>query len=256
MFTYVDADPQRLSFAQLMEDYLFWLPKYQEIELNQLEFKRVLFGFFPSYKQNPLQTPWDRILQVGDSSGMQSPLSFGGFGAMVRHLPRLTHGIDEALRNDLLSKEHLRSLQPYQPNLSVTWLFQKSMSVAVNQQIESDRINYLLGVTFTAMEKLGDRVLYPFLQDVVQFIPLAQTMLAMSIADPVLVLKIMQQVGIPTLLDWLKHYLGLGAYSFLNQIGQKIEPTIANLLPEQQYQWQRQIDAWYYGSGGDYQSKD
>ena len=252
MFTYVDADPQRPSFAQLMEDYLFWLPKYQEIELSQLEFQRVLFGFFPSYKQNPLQTPWDRILQVGDSSGMQSPLSFGGFGAMVRHLPRLTAGIDRALRHDLLSKASLRSLQPYQPNLSVTWLFQKSMSVAVNQQIESDRINYLLGVTFTAMEKLGDRVLYPFLQDVVQFVPLAQTMVAMSIADPVLVLKIMQQVGIPTLLDWLKHYLGLGAYSFLNQLGQKIEPAIVNLLPEQEYQWQRQLDAWHYGSGGDY----
>jgi lycopene cyclase CruP len=253
MFTYVDADPQRPSFAELMEDYLFWLPKYQEIELAQLEFQRVLFGFFPSYKQNPLQTPWDRILQVGDSSGMQSPLSFGGFGALVRHLPRLTDGIDTALRSDLLAKENLRSLQPYQPNLSVTWLFQKSMSVAVNQQIESDRINYLLGVTFNAMEKLGDRVLYPFLQDVVQFMPLAQTMLSMSIADPVLVLKIMQQVGIPTLLDWLKHYLGLGAYSFLNQIGQRVEPAIANLLPEQKYQWQRQIDAWYYGSGGDYE---
>lgn len=102
---------------------------------------------------------------------MQSPLSFGGFGALVRHLPRLTDGIDTALRSDLLAKENLRSLQPYQPNLSVTWLFQKSMSVAVNQQIESDRINYLLGVTFNSMEKLGDRVLYPFLQDVVQFIP-------------------------------------------------------------------------------------
>lgn len=253
MFTYVDADPKRPSFAELMEDYLFWLPKYQEIELNQLEFQRVLFGFFPSYKQNPLQTPWDRILQVGDSSGMQSPLSFGGFGAMVRHLPRLTKGIDTALRSDLLAKENLRSLQPYQPNLSVIWLFQKSMSVAVNQQIESDRINYLLGVTFNSMEKLGDRVLYPFLQDVVQFIPLAQTMLAMSIADPVLVLKIMQQVGISTLFDWLKHYLGLGAYSFLNQIGRRLEPAIGNLLPEQKYQWQRQIDAWYYGSGGDYE---
>ncbi|MCL1491653.1 MAG: FAD-binding oxidoreductase [Pseudanabaena sp. Salubria-1] len=253
MFTYVDADPQRPSFAELMEDYLFWLPKYQEIELAQLDFQRVLFGFFPSYKQNPLQTPWDRILQVGDSSGMQSPLSFGGFGALVRHLPRLTDGIDTALRSDLLAKENLRSLQPYQPNLSVTWLFQKSMSVAVNQQIESDRINYLLGVTFNSMEKLGDRVLYPFLQDVVQFIPLARTMLAMSIADPVLVLKIMQQVGIPTLLDWLKHYLGLGAYSFLNQIGQRVEPAITNLLPEQKYQWQRQIDAWHYGSGGDYE---
>lgn len=252
MFTYVDADPQRPSFAQLMEEYLFWLPKYQEIELNQLQFERVLFGFFPSYKQNPLQTPWDRILQVGDSSGMQSPLSFGGFGSMVRHLPRLTNGINAALHGNWLSKQDLRSLQPYQPNLSVTWLFQKSMSVAVTQQIESDRINYLLGVTFAAMEKLGDRVLYPFLQDVVQFVPLAQTMFAMSIADPVLVLKIMQQVGIPTLLDWLKHYLSLGAYSFLNQIGQRVEPAIANLLPEQQYQLQRHIEAWQYGAGGDY----
>ncbi|MBD2176226.1 FAD-binding oxidoreductase [Pseudanabaena sp. FACHB-1998] len=254
MFTYVDADPLRPSFAQLMEDYLFWLPKYQEVELKQIQFERVLFGFFPSYKQNPLQTPWDRILQVGDSSGMQSPLSFGGFGAMVRHLPRLTMGIEAALGGDLLAKENLRSLQPYQPNLSVTWLFQKSMSVAVNQQIESDRINYLLGVTFTAMEKLGDQVLYPFLQDVVQFIPLAKTMLAMSIADPVLVLKIMQQVGFGALLDWLKHYFNLGAYSFLNQIGDRLEPAIANLLPEQQYQLNRKIEAWYYGSGGDYES--
>jgi len=253
MFTYVDADPQRPSFAQLMEDYLFWLPKYQEIELPQLQFERVLFGFFPSYQNNPLQTPWDRILQVGDSSGMQSPLSFGGFGSMVRHLSRLTDSLDAALQGDWLSQADLRSLQPYQPNLSVTWLFQKSMSVAVNQKIESDRINYLLGVTFTAMEKLGDRVLYPFLQDVVQFVPLAQTMLAMSIADPVLVLKIMQQVGIVTLIDWLKHYLSLGTYSFLNQVSQQVKPAIANLLPEQQYQLQRQIDAWKYGSGGDYQ---
>ena len=252
MFTYVDADPQRPSFAQLMEDYLFWLPKYQEIELQQLKFERVLFGFFPSYKQNPLQTPWNRILQVGDSSGMQSPLSFGGFGAMMRHLPRLTNGIDAALTGDWLTKTDLRSLQPYQPNLSVTWLFQKSMSVAINQQVESDRINHLLSVTFTEMEKLGDRVLYPFLQDVVQFIPLAKTMLAMSIADPVLVFKIMQQVGILTLLDWMKHYLGLGTYSFLNQISEQIKPAIANLLPEQQYQGQRQIYAWHYGSGGDY----
>ena len=66
----------------------------------------------------------------------------------------------------------------------------------------------------------------------------------------------MQQVGIATLLDWLKHYLGLGAYSFLNQLGQKVEPAIANFLPEQQYQWQRQLDAWHYGSGGDYEMKE
>ena len=35
--------------------------------------------------------------QVGDASGIQSPLSFGGFGALTRHLPRLQTAIAEAL---------------------------------------------------------------------------------------------------------------------------------------------------------------
>jgi len=36
--------------------------------------------------------------QVGDASGIQSPLSFGGFGAMTRHLRRLTDAVSEAVQ--------------------------------------------------------------------------------------------------------------------------------------------------------------
>jgi len=35
--------------------------------------------------------------QVGDASGIQSPLSFGGFGALTRHLHRLQAAVSEAL---------------------------------------------------------------------------------------------------------------------------------------------------------------
>ena len=41
--------------------------------------------------QGLFQTPYP-LLQVGDASGIQSPVSFGGFGSMTRHLGRLTHG--------------------------------------------------------------------------------------------------------------------------------------------------------------------
>jgi hypothetical protein len=61
--------------------------------------------------------PWSRILPIGDSAGGQSPVSFGGFGAMIRHLKRLTFGIDEALKVDSLDKNALALLQPYQPNI-------------------------------------------------------------------------------------------------------------------------------------------
>lgn len=32
-------------------------------------------------------------LQFGDASGIQSPVSFGGFGSLTRHLGRLSNGI-------------------------------------------------------------------------------------------------------------------------------------------------------------------
>lgn len=63
-----------------------------------------------AYRESPLQTPFDRILQVGDAAGIQSPLSFGGFGALCRHLPRLETAISEALEQDLLTAEDLSHL--------------------------------------------------------------------------------------------------------------------------------------------------
>lgn len=249
LFTYLDADRDRFSLESLFDDYFNLLPEYQNIDLEQLEFVRALFGFFPCYRQSPLTLEWNRILPVGDSSGSQSPLSFGGFGAMVRHLKRLTNGIDEALRCEMLDRSALSLLQPYQPNLSVTWLFQRSMSVGINQKVDPDQITQLLVTVFAEMQQLGEPVLKPFLQDVVQFIPLSQTLLKTGILHPALVLKIIPHVGIFALLDWMLHYFNLASYTALYAIAHHFK---LSLPPTQQYVWNRWIDAWQYGSGNDY----
>ncbi|YAF94122.1 MAG: FAD-dependent oxidoreductase [Nodularia sp. CChRGM 3473] len=252
LFTYMDAHPQRLSLEALFAEYLRLLPEYQGVKLSQLQFQRALFGFFPTYRQSPLKTPWNRILTVGDSSGNQSPLSFGGFGAMVRHLKRLTFGIDEALQTNQLSANALQLLQPYQPNMTVTWLFQKAMSVGVNQQIPPDQINQLLTAVFQEMQQLGTPVLKPFLQDVVQFGGLTQTLLKTGLSHPGLIAKIIPQVGLGSLLDWMLHYGNLGIYTALFKLNPMLETWINNQSSEQQYYWHRLIDAWKYGSGADY----
>ncbi|WP_017318416.1 FAD-dependent oxidoreductase [Mastigocladopsis repens] len=251
LFTYMDTAPQRLRLEALFEEYLRLMPKYQGVELSQLTFKRALFGFFPSYR-HPLKTPWSRILPVGDSSGSQSPLSFGGFGAMVRHLQRLTLGVHEALQTDQLSAKALALLQPYQPSLAATWLFQRAMSVGINQKIDPDQINQLLSAVFQQMQQLGEPVLKPFLQDVVQFPALTQTLIKTFLTHPGLVIKVIPHVGLATLLDWIVHYGNLGIYSFLFWLSQILEPWKKNLPSIQKYYWNRWSDGWKYGSGGDY----
>lgn len=251
LFTYLDAHPDRFDLRFLFEEYLRLLPTYQQIELAQLNFHRCLFGCFPAYRDSPLKTPWARVLFVGDSSGSQSPVSFGGFGAMIRHLSRLTDGIVMAINADVLSADDLQLLQPYQPNIAVTWMFQKAMSVGIDRQLDPDRINILLAAVFRSMQTLGDDVLRPFLQDVVQFPALTRTLLQTSIADPVAVLPVLPHVGIVTLLDWLINYINLGTYSAIYPLSGVILALIDRLPPPQQYRYHQYLQAIKYGTGKD-----
>jgi len=146
MFSYLDAELNRPSLEYFMSEYLRLLPQYQDIELSDLDFQRFLFGFFPAYRQSPLRIPFDRLLAIGDSNGGQSPVSFGGFGSIVRHLKRLTLGVEEALQTNSLQKNDLALIQTYQPNISVTWLFQKTMSVGISQKAQPNQINDLMNV--------------------------------------------------------------------------------------------------------------
>merc|ERR1719354_40269 len=101
---------ERPDLLTLMEDYWDLLPIYQPSISDpetDLDVKRVLFAFFPTYRDSPLKPAWDRILAVGDASGIQSPLSFGGFGALTRHLGRISNAVCDSLEHDCLSKEEL-----------------------------------------------------------------------------------------------------------------------------------------------------
>ena len=256
LFTYLDADRRRFSLESLFDEYFRLLPEYQAIDLTQLKFQRALFGFFPCYRDSPLRSTWNRILPAGDSSGSQSPLSFGGFGAMLRHLERLVTGIDAALQADLLDRAALSWLQPYQPNLSVTWLFQKTMSVGLDQTIAPNQINQLLADVFQTMQTLGEPTLKPFLQDVIQCLPLSKTLTKTAFTHPGLIAQIIPQVGLLTLLDWLGHYANLAGYAVLDATGRSLQRWIDRLPLPQHYYWQRRLEAWKYGSGGDYKKEE
>ncbi|WVY89894.1 hypothetical protein V8G54_035408 [Vigna mungo] len=236
MFTYVEPQPGSPKLEELLEEYWDLMPEYQ-----------ATLG-------SPLPASFNRVLQFGDASGIQSPVSFGGFGSLTRHLGRLSAGIHEAIDGDYLDSYNLSLLNPYMPNLSASWLFQRAMSAKKQSNVPADFINELLYSNFSCMQvRLGDPVLRPFLQDVVQFGPLSKTLGLVMLTNPQIIPSIFKQVGVPVLVDWLKHFVGLGYYTFLSTFADPIVRPLVHTLPSKMsFQLKRHLEAWKYGAGLDY----
>ncbi|XP_058774263.1 uncharacterized protein LOC131648529 [Vicia villosa] len=122
-----------------------------------------------------------------------------------------------------------------------------------SDDVPGDFINELLYANFRCMQRLGDPVLRPFLQDAVQFGPLSKTLGLVMLTRPQILPSIFKQVGIPVLLDWFRHFLMLGYYTFLATFVDPIVRPLINTLPSKtSFQWKRHLEAWKYGSGLDY----
>jgi len=261
MFTYMDADENRPSLLELFEDYWKLLPIYQPSVKNpesDLDIKRILFAYFPTYRDSPLKPESSRVLAVGDASGIQSPLSFGGFGALTRHLGRVGGAISEALENDVLHKDDLSQINAYQPNLSAAWMFQKAMSVKMGQTVDPDFVNRLLATNFKVMDEMGPKTMRPFLQDVVKFDGLVGSLARSFAADPVFMPQIVATVGIPELVKWMGHLGNMGLYSLLDSTASPVlKPLVDKYVTDsrERFKWMRRMESWKYGSGNDYKSE-
>lgn len=257
MFTYLDADEKRPTLTTLMDDYWKLLPYYQpsiKDPENDLDVKRVLFAFFPTYRDSPLQPMWSRVLAVGDASGIQSPLSFGGFGALTRHLGRLSDGISEALEADCLHKDDLAEINAYTPNLSAAWMFQKAMSVRMGQNVDPKFMNRLLATNFDLMDQMGIDTIKPFLQDVIRIDGLVGSLSRSFVADPFFMPQIVGHVGIPALVDWMGHVGMMSLYTALHSgVTPVLKPFVNTMKNERsRFKWNRRMEAWKFGSGCDY----
>eukprot|EP00898_Chlorokybus_atmophyticus_P002864 jgi/Chlat1/3579/Chrsp234S03597 len=252
MFCYVDPAPERFSLTDMFEDYLRLLPEYQGLHgLEEVTVKRALFGFFPCFReQSPLRAIVPRLLHVGDASGNRSALSFGGFMAMVRHLQRLTEGIDEALQADALSVGDLAMLQPYQARM-----FQLTMGTRVSQNFDKlppSLIKDFIGTSFKEMAGMGDSVLKPFLSDVMQWGPLSKVVWRTLVAHPRLTFDMNTNMGDPlSAASLARHFFFLAAYTALHKIHGNLKPP-SFLPPRMRYRWHRKLEEWEYGSGYDY----
>ena len=113
LFFYDALDsPADKSLLGLFEGYFERLPDYKR-RGAQWRVRRPLFGYVPGWRRQGwrmgrAKTADERVLLVGGGAG--GPLSFGGAGAHLRDLGRLTHLVHLALEADLLDARALAEL--------------------------------------------------------------------------------------------------------------------------------------------------
>jgi len=139
-------------------------------------------------------------------------------------------------------------------------MFQRAMSVPIGKDPAPDLIVGTLSNSFSAMQKLGDTVSRPFLQDVLQFKGLLATLVKAAGQDLLTPFKIVPHVGVPAMGDFLFHFAGMCCYTVLHHsVGKSVVPIIADSPlcgPETRYQLRRQAEAWKFGAGLDYYDHD
>jgi len=228
----------------------------------KLDVERILFGWFPTYRSNsPLTPAFDRVLSVGDASAVQSPISFGGFCAMLRHLPRYTRGLDAALREDRLRRDDLARLAPYLPNLGTAWLSVSAMTARATQdngaavaplgaraQLGADEpytlVNELLSGNFKVMANLPRQEALVFFRDVTRLGTLAAVLAGQTATMAPILPRVMVELVEPLeLAEFTFHFTMLGLYTLLHAACRTAQIKPAN------FRQQSYLDALAFGSG-------
>lgn len=255
LFHYHEVNPDNPgSLLEMYEDFFQILPEYRRCDLEALEWKKATFGYIPGRFDRGERTQsldYDRVLTLGDAAAMQSPLSFTGFGSLVRNSPRLADLMDTALRHDLLTAPDLYRIRAYQGNSAVTWLFSRGMMVPTGQTLSPERINATLNSFFGIMTTESPEVVDDFIKDRAGWVPFNRMALKTAAQTPQVLAWIWQAVGFQGFREWIPTYLAYTRSALLAYLlGGWLPPLLRALQPKIESRWPRmwhRLLTWSYG---------
>lgn len=159
LFYYARArDVRGPALADLYARFFDTLPDYKEGE-GHLE--RPTFGYIPGWSRlAPAPSPPSpRVVLVGDAAARHSPLTFCGFGAMLRSFRPTAAAIASAIEEGRAPPRHV------EPELDVHAWTGALASVMASGAMRDGSLNGLLDAAFGVLEEMGNDAFADLLQD-------------------------------------------------------------------------------------------
>jgi lycopene cyclase CruA len=165
------TEPARLPehpLLELYERFFIARPRYKR---GAARLDKATYGFIPAYSRlRPMPTaPRDRVILVGDAAGRHSPLTFCGFGSMIRSFGPVAEALRARLDDDRLDRRSLSSVWREPAGLQVMGGLTLMMVPGRATGRDPKQVNRLLDAAFASLAELGNETYAAFVRDEIGF---------------------------------------------------------------------------------------
>ncbi len=151
------------ELTRLFARFFQTLPRYKRGAPRLL---RPTFGLIPGWSRlSPPPAPGLRTVLVGDAAARHSPLTFCGFGAMLRSFEGTARGIVEALSDERRLQAPLPSLVHDTALHRGTGALARMLAAPPQRPAQAGALNALLDASFATLVELGDESYGRLLRD-------------------------------------------------------------------------------------------
>ena len=172
---------------------------------------RPVYGIIPAYCHDGFdrtrEIADDHIILFGDAASLGSPLTFCGFGSMVRNLPHLTGDLDRALSDNNLSKKHLEKISAYEPNVASMANLMKYMCFNAATD-DPNFVNDLMNEVMIVLDELPLHYRQAMFRDEMKIEELAIVMLRLGWRYPKVLMATWEKLGVQGSLGFFKNIVG------------------------------------------------
>jgi lycopene cyclase CruA len=170
IYLFYYTEPQSLPPHPLMSLYERFFATRERYKAGAAELSKPTYGFIPAYSRlRAMPAARDRVLLVGDAAARHSPLTFCGFGSMIRSFLPVADAVRARLDEDRLDARALAGVWREPPGLQVMGGLTLMMVPGRRRSGSPDEVNQLLDAAFAALAELGDDVYGAFVRDQIGF---------------------------------------------------------------------------------------
>ncbi|NTU91952.1 MAG: hypothetical protein HGB01_11445 [Chlorobiaceae bacterium] len=211
LFFYDSVDsPNDKSLLGLFETYFRKLPEYKKPGTG-FTIHRPVYGIIPAYFHDGIGCTRviadDRILLLGDAASLGSPLTFCGFGSIVRNIDRLTTRLAALLDQDALGRESLAGVSAFEHNVASMANLMKYMCYDARTD-EPNFVNEMMNEVMIVLDDLPQRYRQAMFRDEMTIDELVTVMLRVAWRYPKILAATWTKLGFAGSTGFLKNMAG------------------------------------------------